>query len=247
MDIKQYLDSTYLKTAEQAGISEQENEKIVTATVQEAIDEQFKLIMIRPQFVKLAKQMITEQKSEVLVGTVIGFHEGTTTIDEKLHEAEQAVRDGVDELDYVVNYQAFKEEIIDLVKNEVLLGTKFGLSHHRVVKWIIETAALDGSQIIQLTSLIKNMVVAHFKETDYDKVFVKSSTGFYKTENGFPNGATIPAVKAMLENAFPLPVKASGGVKTQDDAIEMIKLGVKRIGTSSAKAIVEGNESNGGY
>ena len=51
MDIKQYLDSTYLKTAEQAGISEQENEKIVTATVQEAIDEQFKLIMIRPQFV----------------------------------------------------------------------------------------------------------------------------------------------------------------------------------------------------
>jgi deoxyribose-phosphate aldolase len=127
MDIKQYLDSTYLKTAEQAGISEQENEKLVTATVQEAIDEQFKLIMIRPQFVKLAKQMITEQKSEVLVGTVIGFHEGTTTIDEKLHEAEQAVRDGVDELDYVVNYQAFKEGIIDLVKNEVLLGTKFGL------------------------------------------------------------------------------------------------------------------------
>lgn len=247
MDIKQYLDSTYLKTAEQASISEQENEKIVAACIQEAIDERFKLIMIRPQFVKLAKQMITEQKSEVLVGTVIGFHEGTTTIEEKLNEAEQAVQDGVDELDYVVNFQAFKDGIIDLVKNEVLLGTKFGLSHNRVVKWIIETAALDGSQIIQLSSLIKNVVIAHFKETDYDKVFVKSSTGFYKTENGLPNGATIPAVKAMLENAFPLPVKASGGVKTQDDAIEMIKLGVKRIGTSSAKAIVEGKENKSDY
>lgn len=247
MNIKQYLDSTYLKTAEQAGISEQENEIIAKSCIQEAIDEKFKLIMIRPNFVKIAKQMIKEQNSNVVVGTVIGFHEGTASIEDKIKEAQQAINDEVDELDYVVNYEAFKNGATELVKNEILLGTKFGLDHHKVVKWIIETAALDGMQIIQLTSLIKNTVVANFKETDYEKVFVKSSTGFYKTLDGSPNGATFPAIKAMLENAFPLPVKASGGVKTKEDALEMIKLGVKRIGTSSAKAIADGVETSGSY
>jgi deoxyribose-phosphate aldolase len=75
---------------------------------------------------------------------------------------------------------------------------------------------------------------------------VKSSTGFYTTENNVPNGATIPSIMLMLENATPLPVKAAGGVRTYDEAVEMIKLGVKRIGTSGAKAIANGN-TNVGY
>ena len=78
-------------------------------------------------------------------------------------------------------------------------------------------------------------------------MFVKSSTGFYKTVDGSPNGATFPAIIAMLENAFPLSVKASGGIKTYDEALEIIKLGVKRIGTSAAKAISEGIETSGIY
>lgn len=247
MDIKHYLDSTYLKTAQQAHLTEVENEAVVKAAIQEAIDEKFKLIMIRPNYVSLAKEMISNQKSNVLIGTVIGFHEGTASIEDKLEEAKLAIANEVDELDYVVNFEAFKNGELALVKNEIVLGTKLGLEHNKTVKWIIEIAALSGAQIIQLTSLIKNCVVANFKETQYDKVFVKSSTGFYKTLDGSPNGATIPGIKAMVENAFPLPVKASGGVKSKEEAIEMIKLGVKRIGTSSAKAIADGMESSDSY
>jgi len=247
MDIKHYLDSTYLKTAQQAHLTEVENEAVVKAAIQEAIDEKFKLIMIRPNYVSLAKEMISNQKSNVLIGTVIGFHEGTASIEDKLEEAKLAIANEVDELDYVVNFEAFKNGELALVKNEIVLGTKLGLEHNKTVKWIIEIAALSGAQIIQLTSLIKNCVVANFKETQYDKVFVKSSTGFYKTLDGLPNGATIPGIKAMVENAFPLPVKASGGVKSKEEAIEMIKLGVKRIGTSSAKAIADGMESSDSY
>lgn len=247
MDIKHYLDSTYLKTAQQAHLTEIENETVVKAAIQEAIDENFKLIMIRPNYVSLAKEMISNQKSNVLIGTVIGFHEGTASIEDKLEEAKLAIANEVDELDYVINFEAFKNGELALVKNEIVLGTKLGLEHNKTVKWIIEIAALSGAQIIQLTSLIKNCVVANFKETQYDKVFVKSSTGFYKTLDGSPNGATIPGIKAMVENAFPLPVKASGGVKSKEEAIEMIKLGVKRIGTSSAKAIANGMESSDSY
>lgn len=215
--------------------------------VQETIDEKFKLVMIRPDKVALAKKLIESQDSNVLIGTVIGFPEGTNTIEEKLIEAKQAIKDGADELDFVINFEAFKLGEISLVKDEVFQGTQFALQHNKTVKWIIEIAALNGAQIIQLTSLIKNVVVANFKEKEFENVFVKSSTGFYKTLEGLPNGATFPAIIAMLENAFPLPVKASGGVKTKEDALEMIKLGVKRIGTSSAKAISEGATVSGEY
>ena len=247
MNISSYLDSTYLKTAKQANISEKENSVLVQKFVQETIDEKFKLVMIRPDKIALAKKLIDSQHSNVLIGTVIGFPEGTYTIDEKLQEAQQAITDGADELDFVVNYEAFKLGEIDLVKDEIFQGTQLALAHNKTVKWIIEIAALNGAQIIQLTSLIKNVVVANFKEKEFENVFVKSSTGFYKTLDGLPNGATFPAILAMLENAFPLSVKASGGIKTKEEALEMIKLGVKRIGTSSAKAISEGIETSGSY
>lgn len=247
MNIKQYLDSTYLKTPEQAGLSIEENTTIVKGFVQEAIDEGFKLIMIRPDMVSLAKKMITDANSKVTIGTVIGFHEGTYSLEQKLAEANQAIVDGADDLDFVCNYEAFKNGEIDRVKTEVLEGTKLGLAHHKIVKWIIEVAALNSDQIIQIATLIKNVVMANFKEECYNSVFVKSSTGFYKTENGLPNGATVPTIIMMLENSSPLPVKAAGGVRTYDEAVEMIGLGVKRIGTSSAKAIAHGEATNSDY
>lgn len=247
MNIKQYLDSTYLKTATQANLSEEENTKVVVNCIQEAIDFNFKLIMIRPDKVVLAKKMIQEANSKVTIGTVIDFPLGNGTLEEKLTEAKQAIENGVDDLDYVVNYEAFKRGEIDEVKKQVLEGTKLGLAHHKIVKWIIEVAALDDHQIVQLSALIKNVVVANFSENDYEKVFVKSSTGFYKTPEGVPNGATVPTIKLMLENSFPLPVKAAGGVRTYEEAVEMVELGVKRIGTSAAKAIATGEISNSDY
>jgi deoxyribose-phosphate aldolase len=247
MNIKQYLDSTYLKTPSQAGLNEAENTIIVKGFIQEAIDENFKLIMIRPNMVSLASQMITDANSVVQIGTVIDFPEGKAGLEAKLAEAAQAIQDGADDLDFVCNYEAFKTGNVDLVKEEILKCTQLGLLNGKVVKWIIEVAALSDKQIIQLTALIKNLVITHFKEENYSSVFVKSSTGFYKTENNLPNGATVPSIIIMLENANPLPVKAAGGVRTYEEAVEMIRLGVKRIGTSGAKAIANGQKTEGGY
>ncbi|SHF84540.1 deoxyribose-phosphate aldolase [Flavobacterium segetis] len=247
MNIKQYLDSTYLKTAEQAGATEQENCLIAKKFIEEAIKENFKLIMIRPDRVIMAKKMIQEANSVVGVGTVIDFPEGKSSIGNKLKEAAKAIKDGVDDLDFVCNYHAFKNGETDLVKEEILKGTALGLANNKVVKWIIEVAALNEKEIVQLSSLIKNTVVSNFDQESYSKVFVKSSTGFYKTENNYPNGATISAIKIMLDNAAPLSVKAAGGVRTYDEAVAMIELGVKRIGTSGAKVIANGQYLIDGY
>ena len=247
MNIKQYLDSTYLKTADQAGLNEVENVLVAKGFIEEAINEHFKLIMIRPRIVFLAKKMIAEANSNLQIGTVIDFPEGKSSVNEKINEAIQAINDGADDLDFVCNYEAFKNGDIDLVKEEILKCTQLGLSNKKVVKWIIEVAALNDKQIIQLSSLIKNVIISNFEQEQFPKVFVKSSTGFYKTENNLPNGATIPAIMMMLENASPLPVKAAGGVRTYDEAVAMIQLGVKRIGTSGAKMIANGQNSNNEY
>ena len=247
MNIKQYLDSTYLKTADQAGLNEVENVLVAKGFIEEAINEHFKLIMIRPRIVSLAKKMITEANSNLQIGTVIDFPEGKSSVNEKINEAIQAINDGADDLDFVCNYEAFKNGDIDLVKEEILKCTQLGLSNKKVVKWIIEVAALNDKQIIQLSSLIKNVIISNFEQEQFPKVFVKSSTGFYKTENNLPNGATIPAITMMLENASPLPVKAAGGVRTYEEAVAMVQLGVKRIGTSGAKMIANGQKSNNEY
>ena len=229
MNVKQYLDSTYLKTASQAGLSEAENTVVVKNAIVEAIQEGFKLIMIRPEYVALAKKMIVEANSVLLVGTVIDFPEGKSSLEDKIKEANEAIANGADDLDFVCNYEAFKNGDLDLIKKEILIGTQIGLANDKTVKWIIEVAALTDKEIIQLSSLIKHVVVSNFKEDDFESVFVKSSTGFYKTDDGVPNGATVPSIIMMLENASPLSVKAAGGVRSFEEAAEMIRLGVKRI------------------
>ena len=247
MNIKQYLDSTYLKIPSQANLSEIENTTVVENFINEAIIEEFKLVMIRPDKVQLAKEMISKANSKVLIGTVIDFPEGNSSLDKKLEEAQEAINNHADELDFVINYEAFKRGEIALVKQEIISCTQLGLSHKKVVKFIIEVAALTNHQIIQISALIKNTIIANFKEEHFAYIFVKSSTGFYKTEDNLPNGATIPTIILMLENSNPLPVKAAGGVRTIEEALAMIRLGVKRIGTSAAKTIADENISTGNY
>jgi deoxyribose-phosphate aldolase len=247
MNIKNHLDSTYLKTAKQANLSEDDNQEIVIKTIQEAIQEEFKLVMIRPENVVLAKKMIIEAKSKVAIGTVIDFPKGNSETEIKLAEAKKAIENGADELDFVCNYKAFKKGEITLVKKEIFECTKLGLNNNKNVKWIIEVAALNNHQIIQLSTLIKNVVISNFKDENYSSVFVKSSTGFYKTKKNTPNGATIESIIMMLENASPLSIKASGGINNKDQAEQYIRLGVKRIGTSSAKEIANGSTSNNLY
>jgi len=247
MNIKKYLDSTYLKTPEQSGLTKEETTQKVKEVIQEAIENGFYLVMIRPEYVKLARKMIDEAGADVKVGTVIGFPEGTINYKLKLAEAQHAINDGVDELDYVVNYEAFKKGEKDYVKKEVFEGTLLAIKNGKIAKWIIEVAALSPEEIAELTKLIRDIVVQTIGLDKAEKVFVKSSTGFYKTENGKPNGATPESIKIMLQHADPLPVKAAGGVRNYDEAVKMIELGVKRIGTSSAKIIAEGGKTEESY
>ncbi len=247
MEINKYLDSTYLKTAKQANLTEKETEQNVIALIEEAIENNFVLVMIRPQYVSLAKKMIVDANSKVTIGTVIGFHEGTNPISKKIIEAKQAIDNGADDLDYVINYEAFKDGNIELVKEEVLKGTELGLHHNKIVKWIIEVAALNDAQIIAISQLIRDIVLTNFKEERAKMVYVKSSTGFYKPTNGKPAGATFKAMELIVENSKPLSAKAAGGVRNYKDAIKMVKMGVGRIGTSSALKIALGQESEESY
>ena len=247
MNIGDYLDATYLKTAKQAGISEEVTKQKVVDLINEAIENNFKLVMIRPNFVKLARKIIDDANSKTVVGTVLGFHEGTYETSVKLKEATKAINDGVDELDYVINFEAFKAGKINLVKSEVFKGTKLGLDNNKKVKWIIEVAALTDEEIVVISQLIRDVVLDNFGEEQANNVFVKSSTGFYKTENGKPAGATFEAMKLIVENSKPLQAKAAGGVRNYEDAVKMIELGVTRIGTSSAKKIADGGKTDSEY
>lgn len=247
MNIARYLDSTYLKTPAQSGISNEETLQLDKDLAREAIDHGIFAVMIRPDYVADIKKYIQERNSNVAVGTVIGFHEGTYTLDEKLSEASKAIEDGADELDFVINYRAYLEGDLELVKEEFVKCTQLGLEHHKVVKWIIEIAALTDGQIADITRNISNWAEENFSEADLPNIFVKSSTGFYQTEGGKPNGATFEGIKIMLDNAGKLPVKAAGGVRTPEDAEKMISMGVKRIGTSSAMALIKNESSSEGY
>lgn len=247
MNIAQYLDSTYLKTPTQAGISEEATLQKVKDLTQEAIDHHLFAVMIRPDYVAEIKNYLQEKKAEVVLGTVIGFHEGTYSVEAKLTEAQKAIHDGADELDFVLNYSEYLKGNLEFVKDEFLKCTQLCIDNKKVAKWIIEIAALSDEQIADLTEHISTWAEENFSEDDLSKIFVKSSTGFYETKDGKPNGATFEGIQIMLSHAGKLPVKAAGGVRTPADAEKMISLGVKRIGTSSALALVQNESSEEAY
>lgn len=247
MNIADYLDSTYLKTPQQSGLSEEQTVQKDRELAAEANDNGIFAVMIRPEYVSEIKKFLTDKNSDVKIGTVIGFHEGTDSVEEKLAEARKAIEDGADELDFVINYSEYLNGNIDLVKTEFLECTKLCLQHQKIAKWIIEIAALSDDQIADLTGKISNWAEENFEDNNLSAIFVKSSTGFYETKDGKPNGATFEGIKIMLENAGKLPVKAAGGVRNHSDAVKMINLGVKRIGTSSALALLEDQSSGEGY
>jgi len=242
-DIRNYIDATYLKTAHQAGLDALKNEAVVFDVIQDAIENNYKCLMIRPEYVSFAKEILNQHKSKVLLGTVIDFPLGKASVEDKISEASMAINNGADELDFVINYNAFKVGNLDLVSNEILQCTKLCIDNNKTIKWIIEVGALSNNEIVRLTSLVKQIVVRNFKEIHYQQVFVKSSTGYYIDNEGKSIGASPKAITLMLENATPLLVKASGGIKTRDEALFYIQLGVQRIGTSNQKQFISNKHS----
>lgn len=158
---------------------------------------------MNPAWVKLAK------KQGVRVTSVVGFPLGANTLAIKVAEIKQAVKDGADELDIVMNHAG---DILEEVKMAVKAA------EGKIVKIIIETCYLTDKKKVAVAKLVKAGGAD----------FVKTSTGFG------PSGATVADVK-LLRRAVgkDFGVKASGGIKTKEQAEAMIKAGANRIGTSS--------------
>lgn len=236
--LKDYIDATFLATSKQLNCSKEEIIKKNIDFVKEVLLYDVKALMIRPNMLKHIQPILVENKSKTLLGTVIDFPKGNKGLAYKLKKAKKVIKEGADELDFVCNYKEFKSnKPIDFI-NEIVECTKFVLEHKKTVKWIIETAALSPREIVKITALIKNTLIPIVKENQFEFIFIKSSTGYFKTKNNFSSGATHESITLMLENASPLQVKASGGIKTQEDAINYIKMDVARIGTSATVSIL---------
>lgn len=244
INLAKYIDSTYLKTPAQSGLTEEETKVKIYHLADEAVTHNLYAVMIRPEYVSEIKKYLIGKNSNVKVGTVIGFHEGLANTSDKLSEAQKAIEDGADDLDFVINYIAFKNGELDLVKNEFLTCSKLCIENGKVVKWIIEIAALSDSQIEKITQNLARWAEENFTTEEQKNIFVKSSTGFYKTSDGRPNGTTVEGIKIMKASAGNLPIKAAGGVRNTEEAKRMIDLGVVRIGTSSALALIGKSEYN---
>lgn len=232
-NIKHYLDSTFLKTSFELDISDDELKHEITNFIIEAIDYQFKCVMIRPNFVTLAKELKDKRKSKINIGTVVDFPLGQASCSEKISQAKKALDSGAKELDFVCDYNMFKRNELDDFDDSIIKCTSFSLKGKAIVKWIIETGALSKKEIKMISKRIYDLVLANFPD-NISKVYIKTSTGYY---GGF--GATIKDLKLIKSVISEMPVKASGGISSFETAIEMINLGVTRIGTSKAKKILE--------
>jgi deoxyribose-phosphate aldolase len=231
VNIAGYLDSTYLKTSAEAGVSEIETKEIVINAIKEAIDAKFACIMIRSEFIAIAKELIEKSKSKLKIGTVVDFPFGNSTTEQKIIEAKSAIESGAYDIDYVCDYNAFKRGAFAKFDSDILEGTKIVLGNKKIVKWIIETGALSADEIRNIAKRISTLVQSNFPKSA-NKVFIKTSTGYY---GGY--GATVKDVKIIKLVAGNLQIKASGGMSNLKDCLEMIKAGANRIGTSKAVSI----------
>lgn len=194
-------------------------------------------VCVKPFAVELAAQVLAGSK--VGVGTVIGFPHGSHATETKAFEAELACQHGAVELDMVVNVGKVLQQDWDYVARDLQVVVDIGHAHDALVKVIFETDFVqDDALKIKLCQICE--------EVGAD--FVKTSTGFgfVKRPDGNFNytGATEHDVKLMIENCpGGLEVKASGGVRTYQDACKMRDLGAKRLGTSASQAIIAGEGS----
>ena len=220
-DLARMIDHTILK----ADATEMKVEKLCT----EALEYNFASVCINPSMVEKAANML--KGSDVKVCTVIGFPLGATTTEVKAFETEDVIKKGATEVDMVINIGKLKEGNIEYVKKDIeaVVNAAKGKA---LTKVIIETCLLTDEEKVTACKLSK--------EAGAD--FVKTSTGFST------GGATASDIKLMRETVGPdLGVKASGGVRSLEDAMAMIENGATRIGASASIAICEGTKSNSTY
>lgn len=206
MDINNYIDYTNLK----AYATKEDIKKLC----EEAVKFHFVSVCVNPCYVELAKELL--EGTNVNVCTVIGFPLGANLLAVKEYEAISAVELGADEIDMVINIGALKDKDYDYIKEEIeTIRDSIG---GKTLKVIIETCYLTEEEIKKMVEICNDTFVN----------FIKTSTGFG------PRGASLEDIEIInkYKNDV-LEIKASGGIKTYDDAINFIEAGVTRIGTSS--------------
>lgn len=209
-----YIDSTNLKA--DATIED------ITSLCMDAIKYHFATVCVNPYYVPLAKDLLEDSTTEVC--TVVGFPLGMQTTEVKVYETINAIENGADEIDMVINIGALKDKEYDYVKNDIQ-AVKEACEDKAILKVIIETCLLTDEEKAKACEL---SVLA---KAD----FVKTSTGFSK------GGAKASDVKIMKDTVKDnAKVKASGGIHSYEEAQEMINAGADRLGTSATIAIVNG-------
>lgn len=192
----------------------------ITKLCEEAITYNFKTVCVNPYYISLAKDILKDTSVEVC--TVIGFPLGMNSKETKVYEAIDAVSKGADEIDMVINIGALKDKEYDYVKSEIE-EIRDSISG-KTLKVIIETCYLTEEEIIKMTEICNNTFVN----------FIKTSTGFGT------RGASLDDIKIMNEyKNETLEIKASGGIKDYNTALEMLEAGATRLGTSSGVKIME--------
>ncbi|MDD7363126.1 MAG: deoxyribose-phosphate aldolase [Peptoniphilus sp.] len=211
MELNKYIDHTILQP--------EATEEMVVEVIDEAKTYGFASVCLEPSWVSLAAERLKD--SDVKVCTVIGFPLGATTSATKAFEAEEAVKNGADEVDMVLNIGALKGGDDEKVLNDMKAVRE--AAPNAVVKVILETCLLTDEE--------KKKACALAQQASLD--FVKTSTGFST------GGATVEDVKLMREAVGDtMGVKASGGIRDRETAEAMIKAGASRIGASRSVAIV---------
>ncbi|MBM6601604.1 deoxyribose-phosphate aldolase [Priestia megaterium] len=205
-------------------------EEQITVLAQEAKEYSFASVCVNPTWVKKAAELLKDAP-EVKVCTVIGFPLGATTSAVKAFETTNAIENGADEVDMVINIGALKDKNYDLVQSDIQAVVD-AAKGKALVKVIIETALLTDEEKAKVSELA-----------------VKAGADFVKTSTGFSTGgATVEDVALMRKTVGPgVGVKASGGVRGLEDAKAMIEAGATRIGASSGVSIAKGQLSNSDY
>ena len=212
MELNNYIDHTNLKNTATL--------KDIETLCNEAIKFHFASVCVYPYYVKLAKELLKGTSVEVC--TVIGFPMGMNTKEVKVYEAIDAVSNGANEIDMVINIAALKNKDYEYVKDEIeeIRDAIDG----KTLKVIIETCLLTKEEIIKMTEICNETFVN----------FIKTSTGFSEY------GARVEDVELINKHKGEvLEIKASGGIRDLETMEAMIKAGATRIGTSSGVSIMK--------
>ncbi|GCD09260.1 deoxyribose-phosphate aldolase [Clostridium tagluense] len=222
MKMEQYIDHTLLKP--------QASEEEIIKVCAEAKKYGFASVCVNAYYAALVSSEL--KGSNVKTCVVVGFPLGATTKEVKAFEAKQAIENGANEIDMVVNVGAIKSNKYEVVKEDIKAVVQVA-SGRAIVKVIIETCLLTDAEKVKVCEIAKEV----------NANFVKTSTGFST------GGATVHDIKLMRQTVGPdMGVKASGAVRTTEDAKAVIEAGASRIGASSSIAIVEGTkDSNSNY